>query len=101
MIALARHIESLLLKHDCVIVPDFGGFVTQQVSARYVEDEGLFLPPYRSVGFNGCLKLNDGLLAQSYRNAAKKKKVTTVSPVISHAINQASASADSLPDKGH
>lgn len=69
MIALARHIESLLLKHDCVIVPDFGGFVTQQVSARYVEDEGLFLPPYRSVGFNGCLKLNDGLLAQSYMNA--------------------------------
>ena len=69
MIALARHIESLLLKHDCVIVPDFGGFVTQQVSARYVEEEGLFLPPYRSVGFNGCLKLNDGLLAQSYMNA--------------------------------
>lgn len=69
MIALVRHIESLLLKHDCVIVPDFGGFVTQQVAARFVEDEGLFLPPYRSVGFNGCLKLNDGLLAQSYMNA--------------------------------
>ncbi len=68
MIALARHIESLLLKHDCVIVPSFGGFVTQQVSARYVEDEGLFLPPYRSVGFNGYLKLNDGLLVQSYMN---------------------------------
>lgn len=69
MIALARHIESLLLKHDCVIVPDFGGFVTQQVSARFVEDEGLFLPPYRSVGFNESLKLNDGLLVQSYMNA--------------------------------
>ncbi len=69
MIALVRHIESLLLKHDCVIVPDFGGFVTQQVSARYVEEEGLFLPPYRSVGFNGSLKLNDGLLVQSYMNA--------------------------------
>ena len=69
VIALARHIESLLLKHDCVIVPNFGGFVTQQVSARFVEEEGLFLPPYRSVGFNGCLKLNDGLLVQSYMNA--------------------------------
>ena len=69
VIALVRHIEGLLLKHDCVIVPNFGGFVTQQVSARYVEDEGLFLPPYRSVGFNGCLKLNDGLLVQSYMNA--------------------------------
>lgn len=69
MIALVRHIESLLLKHDCVIVPDFGGFVTQQVSARFVEEEGLFLPPYRSVGFNGSLTLNDGLLVQSYMNA--------------------------------
>ncbi len=58
-----------MLKHDCVIVPGLGGFVTQYVSARRVDDEQLFLPPYRSVGFNPQLTLNDGLLVQSYMQA--------------------------------
>lgn len=69
MIELSRHIESLMLKHDCVIVPGLGGFVTQYVPARYVAEEQLFLPPYRSVGFNSRLVLNDGLLVQSYMQA--------------------------------
>lgn len=66
MIELSRHIENLLLKHNCVIVPQLGGFVTQYVPARYIADEQIFLPPYRSVGFNPRLKHNDGLLIQSY-----------------------------------
>lgn len=66
MIELSRHIECLMLDHDCVIVPGLGGFVTQYVSARYIAEEQLFLPPYRSVGFNQQLSLNDGLLVQSY-----------------------------------
>lgn len=69
MIELSRHIESLLLHHDCVIVPGLGGFVTQYVPARRIEEEFLFLPPYRSVGFNQQLVLNDGLLVQSYMKA--------------------------------
>ena len=69
MIELSRHIESLMLKHDCVIVPGLGGFVTQYVPARRVDDEHLFLPPCRSVGFNPQLNLNDGLLVQSYMQA--------------------------------
>ena len=69
MIELSRHIESLLLKHDCVIVPGLGGFVTQYVPARRIADEQLFLPPCRSVGFNSELAINDGLLAQSYMHA--------------------------------
>lgn len=69
MIELSRHIEALLLEHDCVIVPGLGGFVTQYVSASRVEEERLFLPPHRTVGFNAELTLNDGLLVQSYMQA--------------------------------
>lgn len=69
MIELARHIEILLLDNDCVIIPGFGGFVTHHVSARRVEEENLFLPPYRTLGFNPAMKLNDGLLVQSYMTA--------------------------------
>lgn len=69
MVELSRHIERLLLDYDCVIVPGLGGFVTQYVPARWLEEESLFLPPYRTVGFNPKLVLNDGLLVQSYMQA--------------------------------
>ena len=69
MIQLGRHIEILLLDNDCVIVPDFGGFVAHHVSARYDEDDHSWLPPMRTLGFNAQLRINDSLLAQSYVNA--------------------------------
>ncbi|MDO4737873.1 MAG: SPOR domain-containing protein [Bacteroidales bacterium] len=70
MITIARHIELLLLDHDCVIVPGVGGFIANHVEAKYCgEIEPVFLPPYRTIGFNQRLKVNDGLLVQSYMTA--------------------------------
>lgn len=69
MIELARHIEILLLENDCVIVPDLGGFIAHYQPARYVQEENLYLPPVRTIGFNPQLTLNDGLLVQSYMQA--------------------------------
>lgn len=69
MIDLARHIEILLLDNDCVIVPDFGGFIAHYQPARYVKEENLYLPPVRTIGFNPQLVMNDGLLVQSYMQA--------------------------------
>lgn len=66
---LAKHIEALLLENDCVIVPGLGGFVAHYVPAKYDEEEALFLPPMRTVGFNPQLTINDSLLAQSYASA--------------------------------
>ena len=37
MIELARHIEILLLENDCVIIPDFGGFIAHYQPARYIK----------------------------------------------------------------
>lgn len=69
VIQIERHIEILLLSNDCVIVPDFGGFMAHHIEAHYEEDESLFLPPLRTLGFNPQLRLNDSLLAQSYIEA--------------------------------
>lgn len=66
MIELAQHIETLLIDNDCVIIPEFGGFVAHHSKAKWIEEENLFLPPTRTIGFNQQLKLNDGLLVQSY-----------------------------------
>ena len=69
MIELARHIEILLLENDCVIIPDFGGFIAHYQPARYIKEENLYLPPVRTIGFNPQLTINDGLLVQSYMQA--------------------------------
>ena len=69
VIELQRHIEILLLDNDCVIVPDFGGFVAHHVASRYDEEDHMLLPPMRTLGFNPQLRINDSLLVQSYINA--------------------------------
>lgn len=69
VIQLQRHIEVLLLENECVIVPDFGGFMTHHVSARYDQEDYMFIPPYRTLGFNPQLRLNDSVLVQSYVEA--------------------------------
>lgn len=66
---LSRHITALLLEHNCVIVPRLGGFVAGSIPATFVADEGLMLPPRRSVGFVSRLTTNDGLLTESYMRA--------------------------------
>lgn len=66
---LIRHIEILLLDNDCVVVPGFGGFIAHYMPAVWNETEEMFYPPVRSIGFNTQLKMNDGVLVQSYMKA--------------------------------
>lgn len=63
---LSRHIEVLLLKNDCVIVPGLGGFIAHNKAAEFKDSANIFCPPLRTIGFNPQLTINDGLLAQSY-----------------------------------
>ncbi|MBR7028285.1 MAG: hypothetical protein IKI05_02605 [Bacteroidaceae bacterium] len=65
MFSISKHLKSLLLEHNCVIVPDLGGFVAQYVPARYDQESQKFYPPTRLVAFNADLQMNDGLLVQS------------------------------------
>lgn len=64
---ITSHIDFLMQKHDCVIIPDFGGFVLHREVAS-VAGDGTINPPRVSVGFNPDLKYNDALLAESYMN---------------------------------
>lgn len=66
MTKLFRHIEYLLLRHDCVIVPGLGAFIVTTTPARIDYDTRRIFPPYRSVMFNQAVTLDDGLLANSY-----------------------------------
>jgi hypothetical protein len=63
---IIEHVERLLLRHDCVIIPDFGGFVLQSIPAVYMGDEHSFTPSRKEIVFNPALTHNDGLLTESY-----------------------------------
>ena len=63
---LNLHISRLLLEHNCVIVPDLGGFVTQYCPAHFDEVAGCFVAPSYQVGFNPLLQTDDGVLAHSF-----------------------------------
>lgn len=58
---IIRHIETLLWRHDYVIVPGFGGFVFQHQSA--VINEESIEPPLVKMSFNPLMNVSDGLLA--------------------------------------
>lgn len=55
-------ISDLLLRHNCVILPSFGGFVTRKTAATIDYVSGTMMPPRKSLLFNKQLVNNDGLL---------------------------------------
>lgn len=57
-----EYISDLLFLHDCVIIPDFGGFICNYKSAYIDEDSGMICPPTKDILFNRNLTHNDGLL---------------------------------------
>ena len=61
---LALHIEYLLKRHDCVIVPGFGAFLASRRRAAY-SPEGV-LPSSVEFFFNSAVCNDDGLLASSF-----------------------------------
>ena len=63
MAPVDKYIRKLLFEFDCVIIPDFGGLLTNRVGVRYDESSQLFKPAGKRLAFNEILKIDDGLLA--------------------------------------
>jgi cell division septation protein DedD len=60
---LDKFIYDLLFLHDCVIIPDFGGFVANYAPASLHPTKHSLMPPSKKIAFNKKLTNNDGLLA--------------------------------------
>lgn len=69
MTTIETLIGDLLLRHNCVIVPSFGGFVAKQISAKVDFNSGKMSPPRKSLLFNKQLVNNDGLLINELAQA--------------------------------
>lgn len=62
---LSQHIEYLLLRKDCVILPGVGAFIATNRSSAIDSESGKILPPCREISFNADVKTDDGMLAHS------------------------------------
>ncbi|NQT76647.1 MAG: SPOR domain-containing protein [Bacteroidetes bacterium] len=71
MTGIDKYISELLFDHDCVILPGFGGFLTNYSGARIHPIKHSFHPPARSIVFNANLRTNDGLLIDHIARARK------------------------------
>ena len=67
------HIKELLFRHDCVIIPNFGGLVSNPVSSKINTVSGTIFPPSKLIVFNKNLSINDGLLIN---HISKKEKIS-------------------------
>jgi hypothetical protein len=63
--SIAPHITELLHHHNCVVVPNFGGFIANYTSATIHPIDRRIWPPSKHVLFNPKLINNDGLLGQT------------------------------------
>ena len=74
------YIGDLLYRYDCVVVPAFGAFLSQNLPTKSHELSHAFYPPTKQLSFNSQLVNNDGLLAKHialiecipYENACQK-----------------------------
>ena len=63
------YISELLFLHDCVIIPEFGGFVGNNKSAILNKNTNTIYPPSKEILFNKNLRINDGLLINHISNS--------------------------------
>lgn len=78
---ISSHIQDLLYRYECVVLPGFGAFLSQKQSAYIDENSQEFYPPNKVISFNRQLIKNDGLLA-NYIAEVEAVKYTTASNMI-------------------
>ncbi|HZH87394.1 MAG TPA: SPOR domain-containing protein [Brumimicrobium sp.] len=91
MIHLDAILGTLLLRNNCVIIPSFGGFVANNVSAKVDVKNGLITPPTKALSFNKNLNNNDGLIIHHLANE-KKISFDEAQSIIALEVQQIKAS---------
>lgn len=59
---IIKYLTELLLDHECVIVPEFGAFISKETPATLDYVNHVLTPPSKEIAFNGQLVGDDGLL---------------------------------------
>ncbi|MEI8117082.1 MAG: SPOR domain-containing protein [Flavobacteriia bacterium] len=66
MIPFEEVLCQLILRHNCVVLPNFGGFVSKTIPAQIDFEKGILQAPYKQLLFNRNLINDDGLVVAEY-----------------------------------
>lgn len=83
-----------MYRYECVIIPNFGGFITQEISATINHFTHTFNAPSKQIGFNAQLRNSDGLLA-NYVATAENISFDQATALIEKEVEQWKASIES------
>ena len=90
---ITNYLKELLNDNECVIIPEFGAFISQRHSATIDYASHRFLPPYKEIVFNNKLTNNDEILVDFI---SKKENISQEDSLnkIKNFVNQAAAILD-------
>ena len=66
-----HYIAELLYRYNCVVIPDFGAFLTNTKATQINEKQHTIYPPTKSILFNQQLTESDGLLVSHMAHSKK------------------------------
>ncbi len=81
-----EHVEFLLPRHNCVIVPGLGAFIVNFEPSGTAKDHEI-TPPTYTIVFNNELKHNDGLIVSSLQ-ALRNIPYTTANNIVNDSIKE-------------
>ena len=90
---ITNYLIELLKDNECVIVPDFGAFISKRHSATIDYANHRFMPPYKELVFNNKLTNNDDLLVNFI---SQKENISNEEALakIKNFVNQSAAILD-------
>ena len=90
---ITNSLIELLQDNECVIVPEFGAFISKRHSATIDYANHRFTPPYKEIVFNNKLKNDDGLLVDFMIEKESLTKEDALAKIRSF-VNQSEAILD-------
>ena len=90
---ITNYLKELLNDNECVIIPEFGAFISKRHSATIDYANHSFIPPFKEIVFNNKLTNNDEILVDfisKKENISKEGSLTK----IQNFVNQTAAILD-------
>jgi nucleoid DNA-binding protein len=91
---IAAHIKELILTNECVILPQFGGFITKYRPAKIDPGKKILAPPSKEIEFHRELKRDNGLLV-NYIARKNKTFNTRARRLVEDFVNEINGRLDS------
>ena len=90
---ITNYLKELLSDNECVIIPEFGAFISKRHSATIDYANHRFLPPYKEIVFNDKLTNNDEILVDFISKKENISKEDSLAK-IQNFVNQTAAILD-------